>query len=207
MKWFKHETDAFTSEGVDCLMQEFGMAGYGRWNRLLEIVAFKMDETSRCHVEYSYSKWRNLLGLNKKKLNHFLTILEDKLNLNITINGQFVKIEIPNLLKKRDNYTRNVGSKDQETSKQDVDVDRDRDIKKKKPTKKKVFVAPSSDEVEAYGKEIGFKIDGEVFLAYYEATDWMRGKSKIKDWRRCVKIFEEFFYFSHCLPCALRGGG
>ena len=65
MKWFKHDSDAFTSEGVEILIDEFGFAGYGRWNRLLEIVAFKMDETDRCWVEYPVSKWCSLLGLKQ----------------------------------------------------------------------------------------------------------------------------------------------
>jgi len=109
MLWFKHFTDCDRSEGLSFLIDEFGFEGYGRWFRLLEIVAEKMDKTDRCHAEYSESKWCSLLLCNRKKLNSFLVITEFKLKTNITRTGNIIKIEIPNLLKKRDEYTKRSG--------------------------------------------------------------------------------------------------
>lgn len=127
MKWFKHDTDSFTSEGVAYLISHTGFAGYGRWFRLLELVAFKMDATSKCSLEYPSEKWIKLLGLKKKKLYQFLKILEEKMNVQVEIldsknlthyenkvkmNSKcfhnIIKISIPNLLKKRDNYTKDL---------------------------------------------------------------------------------------------------
>ncbi|KKN45750.1 hypothetical protein LCGC14_0679730 [marine sediment metagenome] len=91
-----------------------------------------MDETDRCHVEYSIKKWCRLLALgNGKQLGTLLGTLGDHLKVVITyLEGKVIRIEIPNLLKKRDNYTRDrqVTSKTLpsnlvETSKQDVDID------------------------------------------------------------------------------------
>lgn len=48
------------------------------------------------------------------------------------------------------------------------------------------FVPPSPQEVSEYGKTIGFQIDGEKFVAFYQASGWYRGKSKIKDWKAAV---------------------
>lgn len=48
------------------------------------------------------------------------------------------------------------------------------------------FVPPSPQEVSEYGKTIGFSIDGEKFVAFYQASGWYRGKSKIKDWKAAV---------------------
>lgn len=48
------------------------------------------------------------------------------------------------------------------------------------------FKPPTPQEVEAYGKEVGFEIDGEEFCAHYEANGWMRGKTKLKKWKPCV---------------------
>lgn len=48
------------------------------------------------------------------------------------------------------------------------------------------FVPPSPQEVSEYGKTIGFPIDGEKFVAFYQASGWYRGKSKIKDWKAAV---------------------
>ncbi len=48
------------------------------------------------------------------------------------------------------------------------------------------FVPPSPQEVSDYGKTIGFQIDGEKFVAFYQASGWYRGRSKIKDWKAAV---------------------
>lgn len=48
------------------------------------------------------------------------------------------------------------------------------------------FVPPSPQEVSEYGKTIGFPIDGEKFVAFYQASGWYRGRSKIKDWKAAV---------------------
>ena len=134
MKWFKHDTDAFLSEGVDALIDAEGFAGYGRWNRILEIVAFKMDETGRCHAEYSSKKWCRLLGLKQKKLILFLELTEKELKTKVVHSENIIRIEIPNLLKKRDNHTKNlqVKSKPLVSKIKEVDKDKDKDKKKEK---------------------------------------------------------------------------
>ncbi len=57
-----------------------------------------------------------------------------------------------------------------------------------KPPPRKRFTPPTPDEVRAYGKEIDFEIDGEAFVAHYEASGWKRGKAQtpITNWKSCV---------------------
>lgn len=109
MKWFKHDTDCDHSEGLSYLIDHEGFAGYGRWFRLLEIVADKIDSTDKCYVEYSTQKWCSLLGLKQKKLKTFLELTENKLKTKVVYSENIIKIEIPNLLKKRDDYSRKSG--------------------------------------------------------------------------------------------------
>ncbi len=56
------------------------------------------------------------------------------------------------------------------------------------PTPRKRFTAPTPDEVRAYGKEIGFDIDAEAFIAHYGASGWKRGRQQtpITNWKQCV---------------------
>lgn len=192
MRWFKHDTDAFTSEGVDALIDAEGFAGYGRWMRLLEIVAFKMDETDRCYVEYSYKKWSRLLGLRRNKLISFLTLTELELKTKVTLNHNKIRIEIPNLLNKRDNYTRDK----QQTSKTlpsidrevEVEVDKEEDKKKKKGRR---FAPPTVQQVEEYGQEIGYEIDGNKFVDSYTTTGWkLKGGNAMKDWKAAVRTWK-----------------
>ena len=55
----------------------------------------------------------------------------------------------------------------------------------------KRFLPPTTDQVAAYCKERGNKIDPEAFVDHYTATGWMRGKSKIKDWKACIRTWEK----------------
>lgn len=61
---------------------------------------------------------------------------------------------------------------------------------REKPKRTNVFVPPSLDEVKEYVKSKNSPIDPERFINYYEATGWMRGNSKIKNWKACVKTWE-----------------
>lgn len=58
------------------------------------------------------------------------------------------------------------------------------------PEKKKKFVIPSVEEVQAYCRERGNNIDAQHFVDYYSARGWMLGKSHIKDWKACVRTWE-----------------
>ena len=52
------------------------------------------------------------------------------------------------------------------------------------------FVPPVLQEVEAYCVERKNTVDAQSFLDHYEANGWMRGKNKIKDWKACVRTWE-----------------
>lgn len=155
MKWFKHDTDCDRSEGLSYLIDQEGFAGYGRWFRLLEIVAEKMDSSNRCHAEYSVKKWCSLLGLKPKTLRAFFELTQNKLKTNVVgydnelktnseptdnelrMKSEFseliIKIEIPNLLKKRDDYSKKSGqNSDKLPTKSSLEVDTDKEVRSKK---------------------------------------------------------------------------
>ena len=58
-------------------------------------------------------------------------------------------------------------------------------INKAKTTRKK-FVKPEPQEVTDYANSIGFNLDGEHFVAYYQARGWKVGKSPMADWKAAV---------------------
>jgi len=127
--WFKHETDADESESLNLIIGKYGMAGYGRWYRLLEIVAAKMDcKTDRCSVSYPLSYWGNKLDLSPRAAWDFLKTCEQFIGISVEttpeltsslsqtgvklqINSkrsrnELVLVTIPNLLKKRDSHNK-----------------------------------------------------------------------------------------------------
>lgn len=52
------------------------------------------------------------------------------------------------------------------------------------------FVPPSVEEVAAYCRERGNTVDAELFIDHYTANGWMRGRTKLKDWRAAVRTWE-----------------
>ena len=46
------------------------------------------------------------------------------------------------------------------------------------------------EEVKAYCAERKNGIDPQAFVNHYQTNNWMRGKTKIKDWKACVKTWE-----------------
>ena len=53
------------------------------------------------------------------------------------------------------------------------------------------FVPPSVEEVSEYVNTREVKIDPQSFVDHYTANGWMRGKTKIKDWKACVRTWEK----------------
>jgi hypothetical protein len=52
-------------------------------------------------------------------------------------------------------------------------------------------IPPSLEAVKNYCAERKNGIDPQRFIDYYQAIGWMRGKSKVKDWRACVRTWEQ----------------
>jgi hypothetical protein len=52
------------------------------------------------------------------------------------------------------------------------------------------FTPPSLDEVIQFCNERNNSIEPQKFLDHYEANGWMRGKTKIKDWKACIRTWE-----------------
>ena len=69
------------------------------------------------------------------------------------------------------------------------DIEIDKDIEESKEKKRTSFVPPTLAEASDYIREKGYAISAEKFIAYYESVGWMRGKTKIKDWRAAVRTW------------------
>ena len=67
--------------------------------------------------------------------------------------------------------------------------DRPEDDVAKKERKK--FVPPTLDEVKSYCMERGNKVSSEYFMDYYGSKGWMVGRTKMKDWKAAVRLWEQ----------------
>jgi hypothetical protein len=52
------------------------------------------------------------------------------------------------------------------------------------------MIKPTPEEVKTYALLIGFNLDGEYFCEYNTARGWMIGKTPMKDWKACVRMWK-----------------
>ena len=64
-------------------------------------------------------------------------------------------------------------------------------IYKKENIKRKSFTKPTIEEIEQYCLERKNGINANAFYDFYESKDWMVGKNKMKDWKACVRTWEQ----------------
>ena len=55
----------------------------------------------------------------------------------------------------------------------------------------KRFVKPNIDEINQYCIERNNSVNAEAFYDFYESKDWYVGKNKMKDWKACVRTWEQ----------------
>ena len=107
MEWFRHQTLTWNDTKIACITAEHGLEIYGFWWRVLEIIAAQMSTTEcKTNFEYPIKVWAKFTGVSPKKFQKLAGILNEK-ELIIMKNGQnMIDIDIPNLLKFRDEWTK-----------------------------------------------------------------------------------------------------
>lgn len=65
-----------------------------------------------------------------------------------------------------------------------------KESKESKEGKRSIFMPPTIDEVRAYCAEKNYSVDPERFVDFYESKGWMVGKTKMKDWKASVRLWE-----------------
>ncbi|QBE95252.1 hypothetical protein PMF13cell1_00767 [Blautia producta] len=69
----------------------------------------------------------------------------------------------------------------------DQQVTTNKNEKNVKNEKYKTFSPPTADEVTAYCQEMGYKVNPDAFVDFYDSKGWMVGKNKMKDWKAAVR--------------------
>lgn len=98
-------TDSWNDEKISSVVAENGLEIYGFWWRVLEIIAKQMDESDRTYCVYSDKSWSNFCGITVKKFQKFQKILKEKKLIFVEIVEKDTLINVPNLLKYRDEYS------------------------------------------------------------------------------------------------------
>lgn len=74
----------------------------------------------------------------------------------------------------------------------EIEKEKDIEIEKEyKAPEAKRFIAPSIEEVKSYCEERQNNVNAQQFVDFYSAKGWMVGKNKMKDWKACVRTWEQ----------------
>jgi hypothetical protein len=69
--------------------------------------------------------------------------------------------------------------------------EKDKEKEKEQDTeKRKTFVQPTPNEVEAYSAEIGYPLPGQAWCDSYAQKGWRVGKNPMKDWKAAVRTWK-----------------
>lgn len=201
MKWFKHMSASWEDEKLSRIVDEAGLEGYGFWWRMVEIVASKVDENNITLVTFSLKKWCSLFVVRPQKLRRLLTLCEDCGMFKSVSDGDMITVDIPNILKYRDEWTKKKASKKPKTPEslpsKEEDTDTEEDTENiytpklpssspaKIPRKTSTSVeGRTQSEQEFYLTKRKRKLTGkrlEAFNRFWEAFGHKLGKSEAAD--------------------------
>lgn len=201
MKWFKHDSNAHRDVKLRKLMMRFGLEGYGLYFYCLERIT---DKLSTSNLTFRLEDDAEILahdtGLHVDDVNGMMRFMVE-LGLFEDSQGVITCLKLAKRLDQSQagNKTmRNLIAKVKEshdgvmtTSGQGHDsVMLEKKRKEKKRNIGGRFTPPTVSEVREYCSERKNGIDPQAFVDFYEANGWMRGKTKIKDWKACVRTWE-----------------
>lgn len=75
-----------------------------------------------------------------------------------------------------------------EKRKEEIENKKENNKEKAKPSR---FVPPTLSEVSDYISSMGYRIDPEHFIAYYESNGWMVGRNRMKSWKAALTNWEK----------------
>ena len=164
MRWFKHMTASSQDEKLSRLKDACGLEGYGFWWSVVEIVAAGVDEKQKTSVTYSFKKWCNLIGIRSqtfRKLSALCAVFD---LFAISFDGDYVTIDIPNILKFKDEYTRKSGQAPDKLrtnsgakQRQNTDTETEKDHTPIGSLENKDHARARSSQQEAYSDEPGIE--------------------------------------------------
>jgi hypothetical protein len=162
MKWFKHESNARNGEKLSALECRAGLEGYGFYFKTVEIIAGLMDATSKCHASFSPSSWARQTNITTKKWLFLAQCCADAGLIELQCDADVATVNIPKLLKRRDNHTKNLQVTNQ-------DADKKVSLEKEREKEKDIEVEREEEETHSPDGDSGKK---SLSKATRLPTDW-----------------------------------
>ena len=66
-----------------------------------------------------------------------------------------------------------------------------KELNNKEIKRGKKFIKPTIEQIQEYCLERSNGVNAEAFYDFYESKDWYVGKNKMKDWKACIRTWEQ----------------
>jgi hypothetical protein len=129
MRWIKHLTLAHDDPAISSLLEQFGAEGYGIWWLLLEHVAIGIEKDSKAVPSRTHSvvDWAKICCCSARRLREFARISTELRLISSSSPAELkqfasrlpadrLQIDVPKLLKYRDEYSKKSGQTPKQTS-------------------------------------------------------------------------------------------
>ena len=157
-----------------------------------EITALS-NATGICTASNNY--FANLYGVVPSAITKWIKDLEKYQYIEVEYikNGKEIKqriIKLTRIHKYDEVFTNVVGGYSQMLKENNTSIN-NTSIKERNIKERKVFEKPTIEEIKEYCLERNNGINAEAFYDFYESKDWYVGKNKMKDWKACVRTWEQ----------------
>ena len=158
---------------------------------LLLIISSLCAEKGYCYASNKYLG--EIFDTNEITISRKIKLLAEKQYINIEYEKRGCevisrKIRLTKML--TDDYQKSQSTINK-NAKENIISNNNISINIKENIKRKVFTKPTIEEIEQYCKERNNGINAEAFYDFYESKDWYVGKNKMKDWKACVRTWEQ----------------
>ena len=131
-------------------------------------------------------------GWSNTKVRNFLKILENESMIIVKSDRKKTVISIVNYSVYQDSDNKKATVKRQSSDSETTVKHTNKNEKNAKNQKNNIrrFTPPTYEQVSSYCLERNNNVDAHRFVDHYEANGWMRGKTKMKDWKAAVRFWE-----------------
>ena len=206
MKWFMHQSSAHRDTKLKKVLMKYGAEGYGLYWYCIEHICADVDPKLTFELEHDAEILAHDLKIDTLKVQEIMLYMV-KLGLFEISENIIYCMKLARYL--GDKNTRNPDLKSV-IQKQKVELSRivpdsprhvpdsprlsaleeSRGEERREEKNIRRFTPPTITQVTEYCESRGNDVTPSKFIDHYEASGWMRGKNKIKDWKACVRTWE-----------------
>lgn len=169
------------------------------WNDILLTVNYsdaqtlikgKLYNVKRGESILSLDSWAKRWGWEKSTVRRFLKLLENESMVVLDSDNVTTRLTVCKYESYQDERNADETRKKLKRNSNEIQTTPIKEEEEEQEEKRRVFIKPTTQEVQEYMKEIEYNGDAEYFINYYQSKGWVVGKSKMIDWKSAVQTWK-----------------